>query len=332
MENLTDDVIARTLVTESPDGLLLVGSDGIIRVANPQATRLFGADVHELVGLSVDELVPGPQREAHAKLRERYDRAPTRRPMGTDLQLRARRLDGSHFPAEISLSSVSIDGDACTIATVRDVSERQETHARVALLKDRERIARDIHDMVIQRLFAAGMSLQGVTGLVDSSVARERIAAVTDDLDDTIRQLRHSIFQLGQPDDLQTLSSQVSLVVEERSRHLGFTPHLKIVGRLDELPEFIGDQMVATLTEALSNVARHADATDVWIDLVRTDDSLSLIVSDNGVGLDNIPKPRGGLSNMMWRAAELGGTCSVAPGDESGTRLRWQVPVDVAPA
>lgn len=330
MERITDDVLARTLIDASPDGLLLVGPDGHIRLANNQAAALFGQAADELVGTSVDQLVPDPQRRSHAVLRQRYADDSARRPMGTDLQLRAVRADGSQFPTEISLSPVTIDGELCTIATVRDVSDRQESQAKVALLKDRERIARDIHDMVIQRLFAAGMSLQGITALIDSSVVRDRISTVTDDLDDTIRQLRHSIFQLGQTDDVQTLSSHVSMVAEERSRHLGFSPHLKINGRLDEIPEFIGDQLVATLTEALSNVARHAEATDAWIEITRADNSVSLMVSDDGIGLDDAPKPHGGLSNMMWRAAELGGSCSIAPSDPVGTKLVWYVPIDAS--
>lgn len=329
MENLADDALARMLLDASPDGLLLVAVDGTIRLANNQAATLFGTRQDDLVGTSVEELVPVEQRRSHASLRQRYGSNPSRRPMGTDLRLRALRRDGSKFPVEISLSPLTIEGEDLTIATVRDVSARQETQARVALLKDRERIARDIHDMVIQRLFAAGMSLQAVSGLVDSSVARDRIATVTDELDETIRQLRHSIFQLGQPDEQQTLSAQVEMVVEERSRHLGFVPIVDIVGELDELPDFIGDQLVATLTEALSNVARHANATEVRVQLTRAHDRISLAVSDNGVGMNDLPKPRGGLSNMMWRAAELGGTCSVAPSESKGTTLVWNVPLDI---
>lgn len=318
--------LAATLLDASPDGLLLVAADGEILLANPQAERMFGRG-DQIVGSSVDELVPDEKRGGHAALRARYSERPTSRPMGTGLRLLAQHSDGSLFPVEISLSHVTIDGTAYTIAAVRDVSERQETMARVALLKDRERIARDIHDMVIQRIFAAGMQLQAVSGLVESPVAKGRLAEVTDDLDETIRQLRQSIFQLGQDDEQRTLSSHLAAVIDERSRHLGFAPSLNVEGGLDDLPDFIGDQLVATLTEALSNVARHAGATEATIDVVRTVGAVSLTVRDNGVGMDRVPKVRGGLSNMMWRAAELGGTCSVAPSTPRGTMLVWNVPV-----
>jgi two-component system sensor histidine kinase DevS len=322
--------LAGVLLDASPDGLLLIGPDGLIRLANAQADRLFGRESDGLVGMSVDMLVPGEQRSGHAARRERYGEQPVRRPMGTDLRLLAETADGSLFPVEISLSPVTVDGEVCTIATVRDVSERQETMARVALLKDRERIARDIHDMVIQRLFAAGMSLQAIDGLVESQVVRDRLMSVTDDLDATIRQLRHSIFQLGQDDHHLTLSGHIAAVVDERSRHLGFAPDLRVSGSLEGLPDFIGDQLVATLTEALSNVARHAHATEVAIQVSRADGAIALTIRDDGVGMTGTPKPRGGLSNMMWRAAELGGTCSIASGSPSGTVLTWNVPVVAA--
>lgn len=323
--------LAATLLEASPDGLLLVDSDGTIRLANRQAGELFGMAPDGLVGTSVDGLVPAGKRATHAALRARYEEHPSTRPMGSGLRLLARHADGSLFPVEISLSPVVVDGASYTIATVRDVTDRRETVARLALSKDRERIARDIHDMVIQRVFAAGMSLQAVDGLIESPVAKERIASVTDDLDDVIRQLRQAIFQLGQDGAGRTLTEHVTAVVEERSRHLGFTPVFMIDGSLDDLPEFVGDQLVATLTEALSNVARHAEATGATIEIERTASSVALNVHDDGVGLRGVPRPRSGLSNMMWRAAELGGSCSVEPGDPHGTVLAWTVPLTGRP-
>ena len=319
--------MAETLLDSSPDGLFLVADDGTILLANRSAARIFGYPADVLVGMSVEQLVPTEQRHGHERHRQRYIAHPQRRPMGTDLRLLAQHADGSVFPVEISLSPVLMHDVVETIATVRDVSERQEGLARVALLQDRERIARDLHDMVIQRLFAAGMSLQAVTGLVESSVARTRIAAVTDELDATIRELRAAIFQLGRPDTHRSFSSHLAQVLHERSRHLGFMPDLEIVGDIDDLPDYVCEQLAATLTEALSNAARHAKATSVTVEVARGNGALTLTVCDNGVGIAGRPKPMGGLSNMMWRAAELGGACTVSPGQTSGTMLVWQVPV-----
>jgi signal transduction histidine kinase len=214
-----------------------------------------------------------------------------------------------------------------TVATVRDVSDRQESATRMAMLQDRERIARDLHDMVIQRLFASGMSLQAVQSTAQPPMVAERIAATINDLDDTIRELRAAIFQLGQHGERRTLSAQITELVHERARHLGFEPVLRFVGDIDTLPDFIADQLVATVTEGLSNVVRHANATAAEVFIEQISDRVSLQISDDGVGLPNEPKRSGGLSNMMWRAAELGGSCTVSPNVPAGTRLVWDVPV-----
>jgi PAS domain S-box-containing protein len=288
---------------------------------------MFGRSVDGLVGASVDELVPAEYRTVHPLHRESYARHPTIRPMGTGLRLFGQHADGRMFPVEISLSPVQIDGRTQTIATIRDVTERQESAAEMAMLQDRERIARDLHDMVIQRLFAAGMGLQAVQASAEPPAVAERIASTIDDLDDTIRELRSAIFRLGQQGEKRTLSAQLTELVHDRARHLGFEPDLRLVGNLDHLPDFIADQVVATVSEGLSNVVRHADASAAWVQVAHSGTQLSLEIRDNGCGLPNEPKRSGGLSNMMWRAAELGGTCTVSPNEPSGTTLVWHVPV-----
>jgi signal transduction histidine kinase len=246
--------------------------------------------------------------------------------MGTGLQLFAQSAGGTLFPVEISLSPVEIDGEQHTIATIRDVSERQDTETRMAMLQDRERIARDIHDMVIQRLFAAGMSLQAVQPQAQPAVVAERIADTIGELDDTIRELRQAIFHLSQDHEPRTVESRIRELVADRTKHLGFTPELDVVGDLDGLPDFVSEQLIATITEALSNIARHAGATDASIRVDCTAGHLSLVVCDDGKGLPPEPKRSGGLSNMMWRAAELGGSCTVGRNEPQGTRLHWNVP------
>lgn len=322
-----DAALAARLLEGSPDGLLLVDTAGRITVANGSASSMFGFAEGELIGRSVDELVPDEQRERHDAHRHRYQEHPRTRTMGTGLRLFAQHRTGDMFPVEISLSPITIDDEVHTVATIRDVTERQEARAQLLLQEDRQRIAADLHDLVIQRIFAAGMSLQSVTNLIDSPVAKERVSVVIDELDETIRAIRATIFSIGNRTESLTLASHLDAVVHERSRHLGFRPDLVIVGAVDDLPDFVADQLVATLTEAVSNVVRHADATEATITITRTDGDLRLVVSDNGRGIDAKPKPRGGLSNLMWRAAELGGSCSVTPCEPSGTELVWQVPV-----
>ena len=320
------DEFAGALIDACPDGVILVDDQGRILLTNPVAAKMFGHTVDELVGSSVDALVPPEYRAAHPGHRAEYAAHATIRPMGTGPRLFAQDADGGMFPVEISLSPFTVDGVHHTIATIRDVSDRQEFATEMAMLHDRERIARDIHDMVIQRLFAAGMSLQAVQGRAQPPVVADRIASTINELDDTIRELRAAIFRLGQQGEKRSLSAQLTEIVHERSRHLGFEPELRIVGDIDHLPDFIADQLVATVTEGLSNVVRHAEATDARIHIEHVGDRLSLSIADNGRGLPDAPKRSGGLSNMMWRAAELGGSCTVGPNEPSGTVLAWVVP------
>lgn len=319
--------LAVQLLDGSPDGLLLVDPHGRIAVANSSAASMFGYSDGSLVGVPVDDLVPDEQRRRHVEHRRRYGHDPQRRPMGTGLRLFAQHRTGDMFPVEVSLSPITIDGEVQTVATIRDVTEREEVRSQLLLSQDRQRIAADLHDLVIQRVFAAGMSLQSVTNLIDSPVVRDRVGSVIDELDETVSAIRSAIFSIGSGATPQSLTRHLNSVVHERSRHLGFTPELSIVGAVDDLPDHVADQLVATLTEAVSNVARHAAATDVTIGVTRTDELLTLVVRDNGCGIDATPKPLGGLSNLMWRAAELGGSCSVSPAEPNGTELVWRVPV-----
>jgi PAS domain S-box-containing protein len=317
---------AGALIDASPDGVIVVDADGIIQLANPVASTLFGRSIDDLTGTCVDELVPTEFRPRHEAHRRGYHDHATKRPMGTGLRLFAQNASGTMFPVEISLSPVRIDGQQHTIATIRDVSDRQETETRMAMLQDRERIARDIHDMVIQRLFAAGMSLQAVQPQAQPAVVADRIADTIEELDDTIRELRQAIFHLSQDNEPRTVESRIRELVGDRTKHLGFTPDLDVGGDLDGLPDFVSDQLIATITEALSNIARHAGATTASISIDHTGGHLSLVVRDDGKGLPPEPKRSGGLSNMMWRAAELGGSCTIGRNEPRGTRLHWSVP------
>ncbi len=321
------DSVAGAMLDASPDGVLLVRADGSIAFANVAASELFGYERDHLCVMLVEDLMPPDVRKSHILRRKGYNALPSSRPMDTGLQLYAQRGDFSLVPVEISLSPVTVDDETCVIVTVRDISERSETIAKMALLSERERIARDIHDMVIQRLFAAGMSLQAVVGIAEPPMVSERVSNVVDELDDTIRELRSAIFQLGVPDARQSLVAHLAAVVDARSKQLGFTPELRTIGDIDTVPDFVGEQLVATVTESLSNVARHANATESEVTVVLDEGALRLTVSDNGVGIAGTPKPNGGLSNIVWRATELGGTCLVQAGSPTGTVISWYVPV-----
>jgi signal transduction histidine kinase len=206
-------------------------------------------------------------------------------------------------------------------------------HSRVSELsvaEDRDRIARDLHDTVIQRLYGIGLSLQGTIRLVEDERARTRIQESLDEIDTTIRQIRTSIFELEAPSlPGQGLRARVLALVSESSRGLDFEPEVRFVGALDTLVgSDVAGHVLAVLREALSNVARHARARRVEIELLLEHDELHAVVSDDGSGFDRASATSGmGLTSMNERAAALGGSCVIGPRPGGGTEVRWRIPL-----
>ena len=210
--------------------------------------------------------------------------------------------------------------------------ENARLHIRVrelALLEDRERIARDLHDTVIQRLFAVGLSLQGALARSPDDLTKERIDLAIDEIDATIRDIRTAIFSLHtRRMPLSGVREDTLNVTREAARALGFEPHVVFEGLVDSaIPEAVREQIVPTLREALSNVARHSRATRVSISVSVTGDAVLLRVDDNGVGVADGVRSGTGLQNMSERAAALGGACTVEPAGAGGTVVAWQVPL-----
>jgi signal transduction histidine kinase len=202
----------------------------------------------------------------------------------------------------------------------------QDEREMLAVIGDRERIARDLHDVVIQRLFAAGMQLQGSIRMALRPEVRAGIESVVDSLDTTIRDIRGTIFELRTP-RAGELRTEVRAVVDEARGALGFRPQLRIDGPVDSaVPEALHPAVLAVLREALSNAARHARATRVEVGVTLSGGQLVLTVTDDGVGIGSAPAS-GGLVNLRQRAEELGGTCTVEPADPRGTLLTWRAPV-----
>jgi signal transduction histidine kinase len=214
--------------------------------------------------------------------------------------------------------------------------ENARLHARVqdlALLEDRERIARDLHDSVIQRLFAIGLSLQGAAGLIrtDPAVAAGRVEGAVDDLDLTVKQIRSAIFGLepltrGAESGVR---SQVLELVRDSGAALGFEPTVLFDGPVDtSTPDGLAVDLLATLREALSNVARHARAGRVDVTVAVDAAGLLLRVADDGVGPPAPDQPRGhGLDNMAARADRRGGSFDIGPATSNGTVVEWRVPL-----
>jgi signal transduction histidine kinase len=199
----------------------------------------------------------------------------------------------------------------------------------VALLDERERIARDLHDDVIQRVFAAGLSLQSTAQLSREPPVVERLMQTIDDLDVTIRQVRAAIFQLHRSRIGETsVRADIMTVCAESSRALGFDPVCKINGPVEpEVSGAVAGHLVLTLREALSNVARHAHASKVDVQVSVAGNELTLDVIDDGVGTFDNYSPGNGVDNMTNRARNLGGTMQLSSPAQGGTRVYWVVPL-----
>jgi signal transduction histidine kinase len=202
----------------------------------------------------------------------------------------------------------------------------QTEKARAELFEDRDRIARDMHDHVIQRLFATGMSLQSVARLSDETV-RPRLERAVDDLDAAIKDIRHTIFALHRPLAGRELAHEITAVCRDALVTLGFPPDLRLSGHTNELPEQLETDVLAVLREGLSNVARHAGATSVQVS-VEVSDGVVVTVIDDGRGLGPGPSRSSGLDNLARRAERRGGTLLMESHEPSGTRLVWSVPFD----
>jgi signal transduction histidine kinase len=209
-----------------------------------------------------------------------------------------------------------------------ELAEHRSDAQRLELSEDRDRIARDLHDLVIQRLFATGMSLQGTMALLGNPEVASRVEKAIDALDETIRDIRSAIFSLQSRGEAgpPPMRGRILAVAEEMADSLGYPPGLRMAGQLDtRVPGPIAEQLLAALREALANVAKHAKATRVDV-AVEAGTDLVLTVRDDGVGLAAVTR-RSGLANLAERAAELGGTLRAATAEGGGTELEWRVPL-----
>ncbi|MGW0117942.1 GAF domain-containing protein [Streptomyces sp. NPDC003327] len=226
----------------------------------------------------------------------------------------------------------ALPGYAGQAALALELADRRRDAEQVSLLEDRDRIARDLHDLAIQRLFATGMTLQSARRFVEHPQAADRIGRAIDDLDATIKIIRSTIFGLREHEASGTapkLRSRVVKAVDAAAATLGFAPALRMEGLLDtDVPAEAAEEVVAVIGEALTNVARHARARHAEVAVVAGDSILTVTVSDDGGGI----RPggaRSGLRNLTERAERLGGDLSVRarPGAAGGTLLEWRIPL-----
>jgi signal transduction histidine kinase len=234
------------------------------------------------------------------------------------------------FTAEDEILAVALAGAAgVAIENTRLLVRVQE----LRVVEDRQRIAADLHDTVIQRLFATGLGLQGTVRAIDNPVAAARVQEAVDDLDETIRHIRSTIFALEGPRLAGgSWREQILTVAIETGASLGFEPSVRFEGLIDHrVPDHVGPQLLAVLREALSNAVRHAGASRVAVSVAVTGEELVATVTDDGTGAGPGERPGGkGLASLRHRAEALGGSLELHAGfDGAGTSVRWRVPLGI---
>jgi signal transduction histidine kinase len=216
-------------------------------------------------------------------------------------------------------------------ALALQVAQAQEDRGRLAVFEDRDRIGRDLHDLVIQRLFAVGLTLENVSRLTIRPEVTSRLTGAVDDIDATIKDIRRTIFELSATPGSSDLRSELGDAIAVVVQALGFTPRLRTEGPVDSAVRAeLRPHLLAVTREALSNVARHAQASSAEVYL-QVGDEVVLTVTDDGVGISAEGR-RSGLANMAERAAEFGGSFEVRrAGPEGGTIATWRVSAQPPP-
>ncbi len=324
----------RELLDAIHDAILIFDADTLrFTYVNQGAIEQVGYSREELLQMTMLHLAPELTDTQFRELLAPFRRGEVSSTMFTTVH---RRRDGTDLPVEIVLQAGAVENGTLRsfVKLVRDISERVEAEERLRqageelrLLADRERIGRDLHDKVIQRLFAAAMSMQAVSGMVRSQnpSAAYRADGIVEELDETIRDIRGAIYGLQAPGDRRGgLRHEILRVIDNERSALRTEPRLRFDGLIDAVPDQVAEHLLAVLREALSNVARHAQATTVDV-TVEAFDRVVLRVTDDGIGIPETPARGNGLRNMADRATRLGGTFQAVATD-GRTVVEWSVP------
>ncbi len=231
---------------------------------------------------------------------------------------------GAFSTTDVEMASVYGSHIALALALDRIHRLREQQ----VVFSDRDRIARDLHDLVIQRLFAAGLSIQSLRRFGAAPSVEGRINAITDELDTSIRDLRNTIYSLrATGDDRELLSTRIMQTIQTGAKALTHAPHLTLTGAIDSLEDdVLVEHLLAVLTESLSNAVRHSGAETITVSVAVEDDALTMELADDGCGFSETGSGNG-LDNMVRRAAELNGSCIITSTPGKGTSLTWTVPL-----
>ncbi len=259
--------------------------------------------------------------------------------LGVPIKVRDEVYGNLYLTDKLGWSEFTADDESLVGAlavTAGIAIQNARLHSRVqevAVYEERDRLARDLHDTVIQRLFAIGLSLQSMAGNPAAASIADRLNSTITDVDDTIRQVRTSIFELGSDDLHQGVRSAVLSVVHELSDVVGFDVRVTFEGPVDTaIGDQIAEHLLATIREAVTNIGRHAEATEAMLSISADSRRCLLQVTDNGRGLDpgqeSVSSGGLGLVNLRRRAEKLDGTFTLESPESGGTVLTWQVPIN----
>jgi signal transduction histidine kinase len=308
---------AAAVVQNREDAHTVTAADGDGLLGLQELVSALGREIEKAEGAVTPVLAPGPQGRSVVVV-----------------PLRAHLAAAGVLLVVLGTGRVALEGEEAELLTsfadqaslALDRAQAVADHEELMLVADRDRIARDLHDLVIQRLFATGLQLQGARRMAGDDEIASRIDNAVADLDVTIRDIRSTIFELQHARDA-SLRADVQGVAHEYVPVLGFTPLVRTSGPVDTaVPEPVGAQLLAVLREALSNVARHAGAEAAVVEVEVADGSVTLRVTDNGRGLP-VDRHESGLRNVRRRAAEHRGTVRLLPEEPHGTRMEWTVPL-----
>jgi signal transduction histidine kinase len=256
--------------------------------------------------------------------------------LGVPIKVRNEVYGNLYLTDKLGWSEFTSDDEALVgaLAVAAGIAiQNARLHQRVqavAIYEERDRLARDLHDTVIQRLFAIGLSLQSLAGNPSVSGISDQLKATISDVDDTIRQVRTSIFELGSDDHDQGARATVLSLVRELSQVVGFDVRVSFEGPIDSaVSDVVLEHLLAVVREAVTNIGRHAQATQATVSVRVDDDTCQLRVIDNGRGIDTSVSSEGGLGlpNLQRRAEKLDGEFALESLGFGGTALTWQVPI-----
>ncbi|MGD0679138.1 MAG: chemotaxis protein CheB [Polyangiaceae bacterium] len=347
------DLSFRDALTGAAEGVLMVDRTGRVLFANPALARDFGFESEELTEMSVDVLLPERFREVHARHRAEYLAAPSARPMGRGLDLVGRRKDGSEFPIEVVLSTMTREDAVVVVAFVTDVTERREAERQIrvyqerlrrmafdaALTEERERrrIAIELHDRIGQALALAQIKLTSLGGEL-AGASRVAVDGAVALLAQAIADQRTLIFELSPPIlyDLG-LKEALGWLAEDLEKRFGV--HIDVVddGAEKPLDDTAKAVIFRAVRELVMNVLKHAKAP-ATVSLRRSDDHLEIDVKDRGIGFDpeaptDGPTDRGfGLLSVREQIVGLVGTLKIESAPHQGTRVTIRVPLQANPS